>query len=150
MRYLSKTLTLAAAIFAAAPAVAQSPARPRATAAAGASTSGDVRCLLTMLAIANQQRQQHAAQQPGQYGVYFYVGRLSARAPGLDLGQAMRAEVPHLDGKALDAEARRCGPIIGRAMQGAQAGLMSLRQGGQPAAPAGSAPPPAPPAPTPQ
>ena len=138
MRDLSKTITAVALLALAAPAVAD--AQPKAAAPAAASgVTGDVRCLLTMVALGQSKERQQAAQ----LGVYYFTGRISARAPGLDLKSAMHVEAGRLDGKALEAESRRCGPMITGSIQTVQAGLNSLRPAGPPP-PAGPAPAPAP------
>jgi len=126
-------------------------AKAPAAASAGAAATGvtaDVRCLMTMIAIGQDKTKTQAAQS----GVYFFFGRINERAPGFDLGAAMRAQAPTLDGPALQAEARRCGPMVQTASQGLQTALASLRPPGAAAAPAPvapAAPAPAPPAPTP-
>lgn len=146
MRDLSKTIAAVALLALAAPAVAEAQApKPVAPKAAGGVT-GDVRCLLTMVVLGQNKERQQAAQ----LGVYFFSGRISARAPTLDLSQAMHAEAVTLSsGPALEAEARRCGPMITGSLQSVQKGLNSLRPAGPPPA-AGAAPGPAPaPAPAP-
>src|SRR4051794_26617296 len=104
MRYFSKT-TAAVALFAlAVPAMAdaQPKAAPAKPAAAVSGVNGDVRCLLTMVALGQNKERQQAAQ----LGVYYFAGRISARAPGLNLATLMRSEAGTLDGKALEAESR--------------------------------------------
>ena len=143
MRDLSKTIAVVALLALAAPAVAK--AQPQAVPPKGAGgVAADVRCLLTMVALGQQKERQQAAQM----GVYYFTGRIAARAPGLDLSTAMHAEAAHLDGKALEAESRRCGPMIANSVQIVQKGLNSLRPPGPPPAAALSpapAPAPAPP-----
>lgn len=133
MRDLSKTIAAIALLALATPAAAD--AQPKAPAKGGAA-AGDVRCLLTMVALGQQKDRQQAAQ----LGVYFFAGRLSARSANLDLGEAMRAEAGHLDAKTLEAESRRCGPMITGSVQNVQNGLNALK-------PPGAATPAAPPTP---
>jgi hypothetical protein len=129
---LLAALTLAAAVApaAAAPAVKHAPAADGVT--------SDVRCLMTMIAFG----QDKTRQQAGQIGVYFFSGRISARAPGLDLAAAMKAEAPKLGQAELQAELQRCGPMVAASSTKMQAALTALRPPGAP--PAGAAPAPAP------
>ena len=140
MRDLSKTIAAVALLALAAPAVAEAQPKAAAPKAAGGVTA-DVRCLLTMVALGQQKERQQAAQ----LGVYYFTGRISARAPGLDLSAAMHAEAGRLDGKALEAESRRCGPMITSSIQTVQNGLNSLRPAGPPPPAPGPAPAPLPP-----
>ena len=132
-------LLAAPALLAASPAPA-APTHKAATASAPSAggVTGDVRCLMTMMALG----QDKARQQAGQIGVYFFAGRISARGAA-NLGAAMKAEAASLDRKALEQEARRCGPMITAGTQNVQAGLNSLRLAGAPppAAPPAAAPP---------
>ena len=136
MRYLSKTCLIVALLTVASGAAAAPPAK--APAAAARVGQPDVRCLMTMVALG----QDKARQQAAQAGVYFFAGRLSATRPGLDLAAAMRAEAPTLGAAELQAESRRCGPMITASAQGVQAALNALRPPGAPppAAPAAQAP----------
>jgi hypothetical protein len=121
------------------------------TAASTGGATGDVRCLLTMVALRGQKDQQ-AAQQ-GVLGVFFFAGRVSTHGPTLDLASAFKTQAPTLTQTQLQAELQRCAPIIQTSLQGVQAALSALRPPGAPppgapssAAPAGPAPlaPPAP------
>jgi hypothetical protein len=93
---------------------------------------------MTMVALGQDKSRQQAAQ----LGVYFFAGRLSAHAAGLDLAAEMKAEAPTLGAAELQAESRRCGPMITNSVQGVQTALASLRPPGPPP-PAPSAAPPA-------
>ena len=141
MRALAKTIAVIGLVALALPAAAAAQPKAPAAKAAGGLT-GDLRCVLTMVALAQQKDRQEAARM----GVYFFAGRINARAPGVDLAAAMRTEAAQLNGKALEAEARRCGPMISSGVLNVQNGLNALRPPGaaQPAAPA-----PAPAAPVP-
>jgi hypothetical protein len=138
-------LAAAALLPAAAPlqAVAQ-PAKPATTAPAPPVLSknpidADVRCVMSMIAMAaaNKERQVQ-----GQVGAYYYLGRLHMRAPNLDLSAAMKAQAPSLGAQTLQAELTRCAADVQSTAQSLQTALTALRP---PAPPAGA--PPAPGAP---
>jgi hypothetical protein len=146
MRAFSPPL-LAALLLAAsmAPAAAAPAPKARPAAAPGVvalnPVTSDVRCLLAMLAYANLSKENPQA---AQFGVYFFVGRINARAPGLDLTAAVKAQAPTMGAPQLLAELQRCGPIVNTAGQGFQAAVNSLRPPGAPAASATPKPAPAP------
>jgi hypothetical protein len=83
-------------------------ARPPASA-----LTGDVRCMLAMGAIATNPSSRQAAT----LGVYYFEGRISARAPGLDLPAAMKAEVVKLNQVEMQNEAKRCSALVNQAAQ---------------------------------
>jgi len=86
----------------------------RASAAAPASpTASDIRCMLAMGAIASNPNSRQAAT----LGAYYFQGRISARAPNLDLPVAMKAEVARLDAAAMQNEAKRCVALVNQASQ---------------------------------
>ncbi len=150
MRTLSKALAaillLAATSPAAAQSAAQKPARaPAATAAPTTGVTGDVRCLLTMGALASNKANQQAAT----LGVYFFEGRITARAPTLDLTAALKTEVARMGPADLQTEAKRCAALVQQAAQALQAAQASFSG---PVSVPGPAPAPAspPPAPTPK
>jgi hypothetical protein len=131
---------LAAAALAAAvsPAfAAPAPAAGHAPAKADSVTS-DVRCMLTMVAFSNINKDHPQA---AQFGIHFFVGRISARAPGLDLAAAVKAQAPTLGPEQLQAELKRCGPMVSAAGQSFETAMASLRPAGAP--PAGPVAPPA-------
>jgi hypothetical protein len=145
MRLKSMATVLAALVAAAAPApvLAQAAKAPPAKAAPAAPPArvapaptpaspidADVRCLLAMAVLGQDKQRQPAAQ----IGAYFFVGRLSARAPSLDLPGAVRAQEQKMTPQQIPGELARCGPIV-------QTGMRSLQQSF--AAPAGAAAPPA-------
>lgn len=148
MRTLSKALAAMALLAAASPAAAQkaAPARPPAATAPTTGVTGDVRCLLTMGALASNKANQQAAT----LGVYFFEGRISARSPGLDLTAALKTEAARMGPPELQAEAKRCAAIVQQAAQALQAAQANFSgpvsaPGAAPAAPpASSAPAPAP------
>ena len=77
----------------------------------------DVRCMLAMGAIASNPK----ARQAATLGVYYFEGRISARAPGINLPAAMKAEVAQINGKEMQNEARRCSALVNQAAQTMQA-----------------------------
>jgi hypothetical protein len=126
-------------------ALAPATAAPAATtlgakaAPADAGVTGDVRCLLTMVALSNLNKDHPQA---AQFGIPFFIGRIKARAPGLDLAAAVKAQAPTMGGPQLQAELLRCGPLVSAAGQSFQAAINSLRPAGAPAgAPVPAAPP---------
>ncbi|HEY2753462.1 hypothetical protein [Phenylobacterium sp.] len=146
MGILTKLSVMAAVMGAASPAAAQAahaPAHPTpAPAAAGSAAlttgvTGDVRCLLTMGMVASNK----ANAQAGTLGVYFFEGRLTARAPNLDLTAALKTEAARMTPADLQSELRRCGSLIQQAMQSLQTaqanfqGPVSSPPGAPPAAP---------------
>ena len=140
MRAFSTPLLAALLAAAVAPAMAApAPAKPAAApAAAPAATpvEADLRCLLTMAVLGQDKTKQQAAV----IGAYFFMGRLSARAPGLDIPVALKGVEAKLAPKDLPAEAQRCGPLV----QGAMGTLQKSFAGPAPAAPtaAPATPPP--------
>jgi hypothetical protein len=102
------------------------------------SVTSDVRCMLTMVAFSNINRDHPQA---AQFGIHFFVGRISARAPGLDLAAAVKAQAPTLGPQQLQAELQRCGPIVSAAGQGFETAMAGLKPPGAP--PPGPAGPPA-------
>jgi hypothetical protein len=134
MRALSTPLLAALLVAAASPSFAAPPAAP---APAATGVMADVRCLLTMAALASNKERQQA----GQVGVYYFAGRINQRAPGFDLSAAVKAQAPLMGPKELQEEFKRCGPIVGASAQAVQAALGSLRPPGPPPGPPPGAPP---------
>ena len=126
------------------------PAKPAAAAAMTGSptVTDDVRCMLTMVAFSNLNKDHPQA---GQIGVFFFAGRISERAPGLDLAAAVKAQAPTLGPQQLQAELQRCGPLVAANSRKVQAAIAGLRPPGAPPPAAGAAAPtvPAPAAPAP-
>jgi hypothetical protein len=121
-------------------------AAPSATSAPATPVEGDLRCLLTMAVLGQDKTKQQAAV----IGAYFFMGRLSARAPGLDVAAAVKALEAKLAPKDLPAEAQRCGPLVQGAMGSLQKSFGPPPGAAAPApapAPAPAAPAPAAPAP---
>jgi hypothetical protein len=154
MGILTKLSVMAAVLGAASPAAAQAahapaPVHPTpAPAAAGSAAlttgvTGDVRCLLTMEAYASNK----ANAQAGAVGVIFFEGRLTARAPNLDLTAALKTEAARMTPTDFQSELRRCGALVQQAMQSLQTAQANL-QGPAPSPPAAApAAPPVAPAP---
>jgi len=147
MRAYSTPLLAALLLACAVAPAAAAPTRARPAAAAPAAglspVTSDVRCLLTMVALANVNK---ANAQAAEFGVYFFGGRLSVRSPGLDLTAAVKAQAPTLGPPQLQAELKRCGPLVSAAGQGFESAINSLRPPGAPAPAAPAAKPAAPPA----
>ena len=119
MRALSTPLLAALLAAAASPALA-APAHPAGAPKAGATgVLGDVQCLMSMIAIGQDKTRSEA----GRMGAYFFLGRINARAPGFDLAAAMKAEAPKMDGPAIQASLKRCGPMIAAGSQNLQAAV---------------------------
>jgi hypothetical protein len=133
MRALSTPLIAALLAAVAAPALAApapAPAHPaHATAPAATGVTADVQCLMSMIAIGQDKTRAEA----GRMGAYFFLGRINARAPGFDLAGAMKAEAPKMDGPAIQASLKRCGPMIASGSQSLQNAVNGLRPPGAPA-----------------
>jgi pyruvate dehydrogenase E2 component (dihydrolipoamide acetyltransferase) len=129
---------LLAALLAAAVSPAAAATAPKAAPAPAPATgvTGDVRCLLTMVALGHDKQRQQAAL----IGAYFFIGRISVRAPGLNLPAAVKAEAAKLNGQSLNEEAKRCGPLVEGGMHTLQATFGGPRPA--PSAGAPAAPPP--------
>ncbi|HEX3888504.1 MAG TPA: hypothetical protein VHW05_13485 [Phenylobacterium sp.] len=123
-------------------------ARAAAPVKAGSPTvTDDVRCLLTMVAFSNINKD-HA--QAAQAAVFFFAGRISARAPTLDLAAAVKAQAPTLGPQQLQGELQRCGPMVDGASHRFMAAVNGLRPQGAGAPAAALAPAPGPLAPPPK
>src|ERR1700744_3560268 len=106
MRALSRVFLTAILLGAGAPAIA-APAPAGAVKTGSPTVTDDVRCLMTMTALASNKDRQQAAQ----IGAYFYMGRITARSPTLNLGAAMKTQAPTLGTQQLPVELRRCGAL---------------------------------------
>jgi len=112
---------------------------PPAFAQAPAADSADVRCLLVLQAVGNDPKQRDAAAR----GIYYYVGKLSARGPIARVEQTMVTEGKKMNAAAIvQAELSRCGGELTQKTGELQAVNQRLQKAfGPPRAPA--APPPA-------
>ncbi len=109
---------------------------PTAFAQAPASDAGDVRCLMVLQAVGNDPKQRDAAAR----GVYYYLGRLSARGPVARLEASMLAEGRKMNAPAaVQAELSRCGAELNQRTGELQAINQRLQK--QFAPPAKGAPP---------
>ncbi len=124
------------------PALAAPTHKAGATGAAGDAITSDVRCLLTMAALGQDKTRQQASL----IGVYFFSGRLSVRAPGLDLPAAIKAQEIKMTPQELPGEAQRCGPMVQSSMQSLQRAF-APPPSAQPVPAPGPAPAPSPSAP---
>lgn len=141
MQAFTAPLLMAVTLGAGAPAFAATAVHAPAHAAASTGVTSDIRCLLTMALLS----QDKTRQQPALIGTYFFAGRINARAPGIDLPAAVKAEEAKFTKNDLQPELTRCGAMI----QAAAANLRNsfVGPGGPPPAAPGAAPAPAPVAP---
>jgi len=86
-------------------ALAATPAR----AAVEDPTRADVRCLLGM----SQMMKNDAYKQWGQFGIFYYTGRLQARDPSIDLADAIRSEFRRFPAAEYNEEIKRCSEALG-------------------------------------
>ncbi len=133
------TLMLAALMAAATSPAAAATVHKSAAGGAGDSVTLDVRCLLTMAALGQDKNRQQASL----IGAYFFAGRLSAKAPGLDLPTAVKAQEAKMSPQELPAEAQRCGPMVQAYVQALQRSF-APQPSAQPAPPVAPAPTPSP------
>lgn len=129
---LGLSIGLASSAAFAAPAPAAAPAKPSAL-------ESDVRCIIVMAALTQDKQRQQAAV----IGAHFFAGRVTARAPSINLTAAIKAEEAKMQPQELQGELQRCGPIVQAAVQGLQAAFQ--RPAGAPAAPGATSPAAAPP-----
>ncbi|MFI4965384.1 MAG: hypothetical protein ACHP9T_08470 [Caulobacterales bacterium] len=146
MRAFSTPLLAALLLAAAASSAAAAVAPKHAPAPTTGGVESDLRCLLTMAVIGQDKTKQPAAQM----GAAFFTGRISARAPGIDLPSAVKAEEAKLAPKDLPAEAQRCGPMVQNAMRSLQASFSPPAGAQRPAGPAAAPAPGAAPVPPPK
>jgi hypothetical protein len=126
-------LAVAAALIAATPAFADP-------------TSDDVHCFILAIRMAGSDNGN--VKLSGTMGSFYWLGKLNARSPGLNLEQNVMAEFPKMTGDFLKAEASRCGAeLLAEGEAEANMGQNLQKQ----LAPGASAPPgaAAPPAPAP-
>ena len=83
-------------------------ARP-ACAAVEAPTRADVRCLLGM----SQMAKNEAYKQWGQFGIFYYTGRLQARDPQIDLAAEIKREYRQFPAAEYNGEIKRCSDALG-------------------------------------
>lgn len=67
-------------------------------------TRADLRCALTMTVIMRDEQYRQSAG----YGLYYFVGRLEARDPSLDLTSALRREAGQMQSSQWNGEIQRC------------------------------------------
>ncbi len=137
MQAFTAPLLIAATLAAASPALAAPGSPPPAKAD---TVTSDVRCMLTMIAVSNLNKDHLGA---AQFGSHFFLGRIYAREPGIDLAAAVKAQVQTLGPQQLQVELQRCGPIVtaaGKNFQTAMSGLAPPPGAPAPAAPAAAPP----------
>jgi len=76
--------------------------------AARQANKDDVRCALAMTVIMKDD----AYRQSATVGLYYFVGRIEARDPNLDLAQSMRREAAAMQNSQWQAEIQRCGAAL--------------------------------------
>lgn len=128
MRPAALILAAAAALAGAAPAAAQT-ATP---------DSSDVRCLMVLQFVGRDPKQSDQAAK----GIYFYLGRLSARGATARIEGLMKAEAPRLTPQVAQTELARCGTELNARTKEFQG--VNERLAAQFAPPAGKAAPAAP------
>ncbi len=72
-------------------------------------TRADVRCLLGM----SQMAKNEAYKQWGQFGVFYYTGRLQARDAHVDLAAEIRREYRQFPASEYNDEIKRCSEALG-------------------------------------
>jgi hypothetical protein len=109
------------------------------SAQAQAGPASDVRCFLTMAAISGNKANQPQAT----FGLFYFAGRIKVQAPAFNFGTDLKPTAAKMTKQDLEAEVKRCGPMVQSAVQGLQAAQAAL------APPAAQTPPAAPAAPAP-
>lgn len=110
---------------------------PAAFAQAPAPDTADVRCLMVLQVVGKDPKQREAAAR----GVYYYIGRLSARGPLARVETVMLAEGKKMNTpQVVQAELGRCGAELSQRTSELQAINQRLQKafGPPPAAPAAS------------
>jgi hypothetical protein len=80
-----------------------------ALAQAAAANTSDARCLLSMVAFSSAS-QEPQAKDVGKMAAVFYASRITLRDPSYNFATQLPALERTMDGAALQAEAKRCGP----------------------------------------
>ena len=111
-----------------------------AQAQASAGVTSDVRCMLTMAAVANNKANQPQAG----LGMFFFAGRIKAQNPAFNFATDLKPVATKMTPTDFEAELKRCGPMVVSVMQGLQAAQASF---GPPPQAAGATAPPKAPAP---
>lgn len=89
---------------------------PAAALAQPATVTADARCLLAMAAFSSSAADPRQ-KELGQLGVVFYAGRITRIDPAYDFPVELRRLEPGMDLKAIQAEAKRCGPPVVQMLQ---------------------------------
>ena len=95
-------------------------------------TAGDVRCFLTMAALTGNKANQPQAT----FGLFYFAGRIKVQAPNFNFGTDLKPVATKMTKQDLEAEVKRCGPMVQNAVQSLQAAQASLAPPAPPAAPA--------------
>lgn len=119
------------AVMPVAAALAMSIAAPPAFAqAGGAADAADVRCLMVLQVVARDPKQAEQASK----GMFYYLGRLTARGPTARLEGLMKAEAAKLPPQQAQAELQRCGNELSARTKEYQAVSQRLAAAARPAA----------------
>jgi len=88
-------------------------------------TRQDVRCLLGM----SQMAKTETYKQWGQFGVFYYTGRLQARDPTIDLADAIKREYRRFSPAEYNDEVKRCSDGLGEVSRKLEDLKPALRRG---------------------
>jgi hypothetical protein len=94
--------------------------------------AGDVRCFLTMAALTGNKANQPQAT----FGLFYFAGRIKAQTPAFNFGTDLKPVAAKMTKEDLEADVKRCGPLMQSAVQSLQAAQASLAPPAPPAAPA--------------
>lgn len=113
------------------------PAKAPTGAKAASGSDGDLQCMLVASMLSRQKEPQ--AQSLSQAMTLYYLGRVDARRPGLNLRQALQSEMQANAGTSAAPVAQRCAAAIQARVNVLNA--LGGPQGGPPPAAGGPAPP---------
>lgn len=88
-------------------------------------TRADVRCLLGMTQMAKNE----TYKQWGQFGIFYYTGRLQARDPHVDLAAEIRREYRQFPASEYNDEIKRCSDALGETSRMLEDLKPNLRRG---------------------
>ena len=88
-------------------------------------TRADVRCLLGM----SQMAKNEAYKQWGQFGVFYFTGRLQARDPRIDLAAEIKREYRQFPASEYNDEIKRCSDALGETSRTLEDLKPDLRRG---------------------
>lgn len=85
--------------------------------------AGDVRCLLTMAALASNEQARTTAMN----GVYYFLARVTQQEPNFDFSRSLRVEADKMSVADFRAEGARCGAILQSVVKNLQAAQAALQ-----------------------